>query len=230
MTLFFSLLPIYIFGNIHCFGMCGPLVMLLGQHRFRFFYFFGRLFSFTLAGFFAGELGAVLHLTLKKMYLSEIASLACGVILIVLGLKKIWAFDIKPKFIKNDGLHFLHHFTSMLMLKDKGWSTFLFGFFTILLPCGQTIVVFSACALSGDPMVGLGNGFAFALMTSPSLILAMHTLTFLKKIKNYDRVVIGCSCIAVGLLSCLRGVAEMGWMNHWILNSDNQTHFHFVIF
>lgn len=78
MTLFFSLLPLYLFGNLHCIGMCGPLVMLIGRHRHRYFYFAGRVASFSLAGLLAGELGAVLHLVLKQYFLAEIVSLMCG--------------------------------------------------------------------------------------------------------------------------------------------------------
>ena len=89
MTLFFSLLPLYLFGNLHCIGMCGPLVMLLGQHRYRFFYFAGRLASYSLAGLFAGELGAVLHVFLKQYRLAEISSLLCAIAFIVWGIQKI---------------------------------------------------------------------------------------------------------------------------------------------
>ena len=62
--------------------------MLLGQHRYRFFYFFGRLVSFSLAGLVAGELGAVLHLFLKHYYLAEIVSLICGIFMIGWGIQK----------------------------------------------------------------------------------------------------------------------------------------------
>ena len=41
MTLFLAMLPIYLFGNIHCFGMCGPLAMMIGHHRFAIGTFLG---------------------------------------------------------------------------------------------------------------------------------------------------------------------------------------------
>lgn len=231
MTLFFSLLPLYIFGNLHCIGMCGPLVMLLGQHRYRFFYFLGRLLSFSLAGLIAGELGAVLHLFLKQYYLAEIVSFTCGIFIMGWGIQKIMGRQIKRLNSRRPpALNALHHWVSTLLLKDNGWSTFLFGFFTVALPCGQTLVVFSACALTGNAWIGLGNGFAFALLTTPSLVIAMHTLTFFKKFKQYDRVIIGGCSIFVGLLACFRGLAEMGWMSHWILNPDAPASYHLVIF
>lgn len=229
MSLFISLFPLYIFGNLHCMGMCGPLVMLLGQHRYRLYYFFGRLVSFSLAGLFAGEMGAVLHLVLKRYYLAEIASLLCGIGIIWWGFQKLLGVKRKQMFTHTP-LRAIHHWISCLMLKDTIGSTFLFGFFTVVLPCGQTLVVFSACALAGDPLIGLSNGFAFALLTSPSLVAAMHTLTFFKQSRKYDRILIGGCSIAVGLLACCRGLAELGWISHWILNPESSNLYHVVIF
>jgi sulfite exporter TauE/SafE len=231
MTLFFSLLPLYLFGNLHCIGMCGPLVMLLGQHRYRLFYFLGRLLSFSLAGLIAGELGAVLHVFLKHYYLAEIVSLLCGIWIVSWGIKKMMRWQIKHlNSSKIFPLNALHRWVSTLLLKDNGWSTFLFGFFTVALPCGQTLVVFSACALAGNAWIGLGNGFAFALLTTPSLVIAMHTLTLFKKFKRYDQTIIGGCAIFVGLLAFCRGLAEIGWMPHWVLNPEAPALYHLVIF
>ena len=231
MTLFFSLLPLYLFGNLHCMGMCGPLVMLLGQHRYRFFYFAGRLTSFSLAGLIAGELGAVLHVLLKKYYLAEIVSLFCGILIMAWGLKKLIGWQGKPITVKKKSpLHFLQNWVSTLLLKDTGRSTFLFGFFTAALPCGQSLVVFTACALAGDAWIGLGNGFAFALLTTPSLALAMHSLSVFKRFKQYDRIILGSCSIAVGLLACCRGLAEMGLISHFVLNPEASPSYHLVIF
>lgn len=231
MTLFFSLLPLYLFGNLHCIGMCGPLVMLLGQHRYRNFYFLGRLASFSLAGLLAGELGAVLHLILKQYFLAEIASLACGTAMIGWGLMKLFHFQTKPLTANAHSiLNPLHRWVTTLMLKDTGWSTFLFGFFTVALPCGQTLVVFSACALAGSGWIGFCNGFAFALLTTPSLVIAMNTFKFFKQFKHYDQTILGGCAILVGALACCRGLAELGWIPHLILNPETSTHYHLVIY
>lgn len=228
MTLFFSLLPLYLFGNLHCMGMCGPLVMLIGYNQYRWFYFLGRLASFSLAGLVAGELGAVIHLTLKQYYLAEVISLLCGIFMVGWGIKMSWQ---KPKMlIKGNILNALHRWVSTLLLKDRRGSTFLFGFFTVTLPCGQTLLVFSACALAGSGWVGFGNGFAFALLTTPSLVLSMQTLHFFKRFKQYERTILGGSSIFIGVLTCCRGLAEMGWISHWILNPNASPLYHLVIF
>ena len=231
MTLFFSLLPLYLFGNVHCMGMCGPLVMLLGQHHYRAFYFVGRIVSFSLAGLIAGELGAVAHLFLKKYYLAEMLSLGFGIAIMGWGIKKMLGWSLPSLISKHHPLlNWLQKWSTTLLLKDKGWSTFMFGFFTLALPCGQTLIVFSACALVGDPWIGLANGFAFAVLTTPSLVLAMHTLTLFKHFKQYDRLILGGSSFFVGLLAFCRGLAEMGWISHWVLNPDASSHYHLVMF
>ena len=172
MTLFFTLLPIYLFGNIHCFGMCGPLVMMIGQHQFRSFYFVGRILSFSLAGLLAGAAGSVLHVFLKQYHLAEVASFLFGGIIFFLGLKTLGGWRLPRIQWMAQSMASLNRQISTLMLQDKKGATFLFGFLTVALPCGQTLVVFSACALSGDPLVGLFNGGALALLTTPSLFLA----------------------------------------------------------
>lgn len=230
MTLFFTLLPLYLFGNVHCFGMCGPLVMLIGQHRYRFLYFLGRIMSFSLAGLAAGELGAVLHVFLKQYYLAESISLFFGFFIILLGLNILFNWKWMSFLPKIKAVASLNHSLSKLMLKETPWSTFLFGFFTVALPCGQTLIVFSACALVGDALIGFMNGLAFALLTTPSLVLAMHTLTLFKKLKHHYQTVLGLSSVLVGVLACCRGLAEMEMIPHWILNPDSPTHYHIVIF
>jgi uncharacterized protein len=112
------------------------------------------------------------------------------------------------------------------MLRDQPWPTFLFGFFTIALPCGQTVVVFSACALYGDPFIGLINGLVFALLTSPALFAAMHAHRFFQKLKpSYNTIMGGCA-VLVGLLSFCRGLAELEYIPHLIINSE----YHLVIY
>lgn len=231
MTLFLSLLPLYLFGNLHCLGMCGPLVMLIGRHRYRLCYFLGRCAAFSLAGCLAGEVGAVLHLLLKRYYLAEGLSMLGGMGMMVWGVKTLvcpsqgqWTARLPP-FLKS-----VSQWIATLLLKDKGGSTFLFGFMTVALPCGQTLIVFSACALAGDAWVGLANGFALALFTTPSLALAMHAWAWLKRSPGYDRVVLGGCGLVVGLLACCRGLAEAGWIAHWVVNPEMAPGYHLVIF
>ncbi len=232
MTLFISLLPLYIFGNIHCLGMCGPLVMLIGQHRYRFWYFIGRLSSFAMAGWLAGAAGMVVYLTLHDYYIAELISLLCGTLMIVWGLQRLTNFNFfsSKKRHSYTRLNKIQKWLASLLLQDSGWTTFLFGFFTVALPCGQTLLVFSACALTGDAWIGLFNGFALAIFTTPSLFLAMHTINWLGRFKKYERLILSSSAIVVGTLAFSRGLAGIGWIQHWIINPTASPPYHFVIY
>lgn len=230
MTLFFTMLPLYLLGNFHCLGMCGPLVMMIGQHRYRAFYFIGRLLSFGLAGLLAGEVGAVLTVVLKQYHIPAATSFLFGGVIFYMGLNTLlgWKAPSFPRLEK--WLAPLHQRLANAMLRDTPSSTFLMGFFTVALPCGQTLVVFSACALAGDAWVGLFNGCAFALLTSPSLLFAMQTHLLFKKFKQYYSLVFGGCSLLIGVFAICRGLAESGWISHWVLNPDSAPYYHIVVF
>jgi len=230
MTLFMTLFPIYLFGNLHCLGMCGPLVGWICHHPFRHLYFLGRLCSYSLVGLLAGEAGAVLHISLKQIYLGEILSLCGGLFILIWGIFQILRLPFPLIKNRSPRWNTYQQKMSSLLLKENAWSTFLFGFLTVALPCGQTIIVFSACALVGSASAGLFNGFAFALLTTPSLILAMQSFKLFKKFRKFDHLVLGGSSIVVGLLACCRGLAEGGWIAHWILNPRASPLYHLVVF
>ena len=122
MTLFFAMLPVYLFGNLHCIGMCGPLVAMIGRHHFRAYYFLGRLASFTLAGWIAGALGAVVTGIFAYYHVSALASFLFGGIILAAAIASLWNRPLP-------GLSFLakpSQKLSLLMLRDRRWATFFF--------------------------------------------------------------------------------------------------------
>lgn len=222
MILLLTMLPVYLLGNLHCLGMCGPLVMMIGRNRFRYYYFFGRLVSYFLTGAIAGGLGAVLNVFLRAYQIPAAASLLFGGAILLMGLGNFFRWN-PPRLMGKLGGN-ISSSLSLLLLKDHPFSTFLFGFFTVLLPCGQTLIVFSASALSGDVWVGAFNGAAFALLSSPSLWFAMHLHGWMAKIKkNYD-VWMGVAAIFVGTVSIARGLAELEIIEHLSYPLSDQVH------
>lgn len=204
--------------------------MMIGHHRYRFFYFLGRTLAFGMAGLLAGEIGAVLNLLLSHYYLSAVTSFLFGGILLITGFCTAIRRPY-PGFVwLSTILSPMQQSLSLCLMQDRVFPTLLFGFFTIFLPCGQTLIVFSACALTGDWLAGLFNGLAFALLTSPSLILAMHAHTLFKSMKNAYNGVVATSALAIGLLAFCRGFAEMGWISHWILNPEAPYYAHIIIY
>lgn len=213
MQLFFTLLPLYLVGNFHCLGMCGPLVMLLAKHQFRYFYFLGRLLSFSLAGLIAGSLGHLLAIT----SFPSLASLLFGSIFVVGGLLTIFEKPFPGSAAFQKRFAATSSRLSLLLLQDNAYATFLFGFATVFLPCGQSLLVFSACALAQDPLIGLVNGFAFAVLTSPSLFFAMQASNLLHRFKIRSHILTGYLSLLVGLLTLARSFADLGYINHLVL-------------
>lgn len=230
MTLLLTMLPIYLFGNFHCIGMCGPLVMMISQHKYRYFYFLGRLMSFTMAGALAGGLGAVIHVFLSAYKIGALTSFIFGFLLLLISLFTLFGWHYPGYHFLSRRLAAANHTLSLLMLRDQAWPAFLFGFFTLALPCGQTLIVFSACALAGSVWVGLLNGCVFALLTTPSLFIAMHAHRLLNPLKRHYNKIVGIFGIVVAVLAICRGLAEINLIPHLILNPQANHHYHLVIF
>jgi sulfite exporter TauE/SafE len=210
--------------------MCGPLVMMIGKHRFRYFYFLGRILSFTLAGVLAGGMGEVFHVVLQEYYVPAITSFLFGFLIIAVGIANITAWTIPIPVWVSVRTASVSRSLSFLMLKDQPLATFLFGFFTIALPCGQTIIVYSALAISGDLYVGMFNGFLFALLTTPSLFIAMRAHGLLQAAKKYYGLIMGCAALFVGVLALCRGAAELNLIPHLILNPYAPEQYHFILY
>ena len=224
------MLPVYILGNLHCLGMCGPLVMMLGAHRYRYWYFLGRLTSFTLAGGLAGLLGSFLRSTLEYYRLPAMMSLIFGGVIVVLGLSAIAGRAYPGQHwiaAKTSGLS---KWMAQLSLANNRWPTFLFGVMTVLLPCGQTAMVFAACAMVGSTSVGLLNGFAFGLLTSPSLLLAMGAHRFLQSWKAHYNTIFGLLALLVGALALCRGLADLGYIQHVAKHIHHPFEAHLVLY
>lgn len=203
---------------------------MLGQHRHRWYYFLGRTSSFALAGWIAGALGSVLDAVLSVYHISAAASFAFGGAIVLIGLCSLLGRPIPGMSVLMRKLAGPNQKLSLLLLKDSRWPTFLFGMSTILLPCGQTLLVYSAVALAGDPWVGLANGIAFAVLTSPSLFLAMHAVKLLGPLKRHYNTIVGVMALAVGVLALCRGFAEVQLIPHWVLNTQADPAYHIVLY
>jgi len=230
MTLLIAMLPLYLLGNFHCVGMCGPLVMMLGKNKYRYFYFLGRTLSFTTVGALSGGIGAFLHQILSRYHLSALLSISLGGLMVVMGLTTLLGRQMPLNSYMANRFKGIHQRISELLLKDSPVTTFAFGFLTIALPCGQTIVVFSACALFGSVFIGLINGLAFALITSPALFFAMHAQKLFQRFKNQFHPLMGGLAMMVGSLAICRGLAEIEWIHHWIIHPNSLNRIHIVMF
>lgn len=205
MTLLVAMLPVYIMGNLHCLGMCGPVAMLIAASPYRGYYLLGRLFSFTLAGTLAGAFGYVLASLLQPYHLSALISIGFGLSMALIGVAILFG-----KSLILPGMHSIERKMGGLLHQKGAFSLFAFGFLTIALPCGQTLLVYSACALSGSIETGTINGLAFAVLTTPALILAMQARRFVKSADRFYRPIVGGLALFVGTGAIVRGLINAG--------------------
>lgn len=199
------MLPIYILGNFHCLGMCGPLAMMIGTSPHRGYYLLGRLISFTLAGALAGGLGYLIAAFLQPYKLSSLLSILLGFAMGWIGIA-----ILRGKPLSFKGMDKIEAKLSRLLIEKGPFSLFLFGFLSIALPCGQTLLVYSACALSGSAATGTLNGLAFAILTTPALFLAMQARHLLRAFDRFYKPVVGGVSLLIGGVSIYRGLIDAG--------------------
>jgi len=185
--------------------------------------------AFSFAGIVAGGLGAVLQSCFCTLHISAILSFFFGGMIILAGFLPIFSLDLQ-KFVGKSSLQKLSQKLAALMLKDSPWPVFLFGFMTIALPCGQTVIVYSALALEADLWLGLLHGILFACFTSPALLLAMHAQNLFPHGKKYYRPLMCLSAVIVGGVAMLRGLAQMEMIPHLVLDLHLGSDSHIALF
>ncbi len=202
-------------------------MMLLAKNRYRWAYFVGRLLSYTLAGLLSAEVGMLFFHALAQTGLSALFSIVFGLGIITLGFFSLFHLPYPgAKWLAGKTARLSTLLANLLTVYGP-YPVFLFGACTLLLPCGQTLIVFSACALEAKPIVGLVNGFAFALLTSPSLMISMSAF---KKIRTSYHLWIGCATLLVGLFAVARGIADFELIPHLIINPNAASEYHIVLF
>lgn len=221
--------PVYLLGNLHCMGMCGPLTMLLAKHPYRHAYFLGRLSSFSLAGMLAGEIGAGVQLFLHQFHISAITSLLFGSFLLLMSFRYLTSFSLPRSKKLTHLLSHLNQKISLLILKPNFSAVFCFGLATVLLPCGQSLMVFSISALLANPFLGALNGLVFALLTTPSLWITMKASYKLLTLSKRYKWIMGSALLLVAAFALLRGLADLQIIEHLSI-TPNDALFHISIY
>lgn len=203
--------------------MCGPLVSLLRGHPHKNAYFLGRISGFTIMGLLAGEMGFILQSALKDFHLLALLSLMFSLVLFFQGLTYFTKLSLPRISLLSHALQKISMRLSSLMLKETFFPIFCFGLATLLLPCGQSLLVLSFSAVSGSALLGAINGLLFSLLTTPALFLSLQ---FFKKVKFVYPAATASILFFVATLFLLRGLADMDLIPHLILNS----HYHIAIY
>lgn len=190
----------------------------------------GRTLSFTLAALCAGLFGGAVQALLIQYHIPAFTCCLFGGGIVLLGVATLVSFSLPGISWVEKRMGYASKRLTILLLQNGRLPTFLFGFSTVFLPCGQTLLVFSACAMADSLSVAAMNGFAFACFTSPSLFFAMRANRIIRFAKGYYHQVMGVLALFVGGMAILRGLAELEVIEHCVVHVGNQELLSLVLF
>jgi uncharacterized protein len=170
-------------GTGHCLGMCGPLIFAFpgqtGRFRPHLYYHLGRVATYTAIGGIMGGIGQLMagappDSTSGGAGIIKVALwLLASTLLLTLGANRLGILR-EPRWLKAISPERLPGFKSALSEASghqKPWAFFLMGAMLGFLPCGLSYGAFTQALGSASTLQGVSTAFAFALGTTPGLLL-----------------------------------------------------------
>lgn len=209
-------------GSLHCVGMCGGIVtaLTLGSHTgatYRLAYHAGRLFSYGLAGAFAGMTGAALMGAAGDT--AVIARLISALFLVALGLYLSgWWLGLSVTETLGSVLwRRLQPLGRRILPVDRHWKALLIGMLWGWLPCGMIYVALTGSLASGGVLTGAAVMISFGLGTMPALLAIGSAAQWFARLAQNRilRQAAGIVFIGLGLIIMM-----------YTLNTDSPAHAH----
>jgi len=189
-----SVFLVGLLGGIHCAGMCGGIVAVMGASAGRrplpipvraasrpaavrplgllLAYNLGRLTSYTLAGALAGALGSSAALLRHVLPLQQVAFVATNLLLVAIGLQLAGALRLAAPEAAGAALwRRLQPVAAGLLAADTPTRALRAGLVWGWVPCGMVYGVLIAALMSGSPLEGAALMLAFGVGTLPNLLL-----------------------------------------------------------
>jgi len=207
-----------LFSSLHCIGMCGSIIGTLTlslkpeirNNKLKLLpyvlnYNFGRITSYTLAGFLVGFLQAIVILPLGLENGHRILQLLSAAIMIGAGLYLAGWF---PRFayIEKAGSKLwklIEPFGRKLIPVSTHTQAYLFGVVWGWLPCGLVYAALALAATTGDVFRAGMTMLAFGLGTLPSVLgvgIMTNILTKLSQMYRFKQVV-GLLLVLIALIA-----------------------------
>ena len=180
--MYFAAIVIGFIGSMHCFGMCGPLAMLIhGRSNTRLLtnrllYNTGRISTYVILGALAGAIGEVVNVG----GIQNVLSIAAGLLILFALIFPRWSTRLSPPIALLVGK------VKLAIGKQIGnpspTSAYMSGVFNGFLPCGMVYMALALAVLQGSWIKGVAFMFLFGLGTLPALLAAAYMGTYLKRI------------------------------------------------
>lgn len=198
-------------SNLHCIGMCGPLVMAIPIKRRTNFslitgilqYNVGRIFTYFLLGILIGTIG----LSIQTFNILQWISILSGIFLILFAWRKFFPTKLNTAFKISVVYLFITRSIGTILASESPLKLSLLGMLNGMLPCGMVYLGMLNAILTGD-LFQSGLAMAiFGLGTLPSMIFAAYsaaklTPAFRSKLNRFVPVIL----TFVGTLIIIRGL------------------------
>jgi len=223
---------------LHCLGMCGSIIgtLTLSLRKeirenkallvtFVFCYNFGRITSYTVAGFLAGLVHNLLMMPLGEAVGHRILQIVSALIMAGAGLHIAGWF---PRFayIEKSGVLLwkaIEPYGRRLIPVQSRFHAFVFGMIWGWLPCGLVYAAIGLATTAGNEYRGALTMLAFGVGTLPAVVgvgVATSLMVRLSNMKKF-RQLAGVSLILLALL------AAFPWINPGVLHQMHEMHANF---
>ncbi len=213
-----------LFSALHCLGMCGSIIgtLTLSLRKeirdrksqltlFVFSYNFGRITSYTIAGYLVGLLHNVLMLPLGEGQGHRILQIISALIMTGAGLHIAGWFPRFAYIEKAGGLVWsrIEPYGRRLIPVQTLPQAYIFGMIWGWLPCGLVYAAFTLAATAGNEYRGALTMLSFGIGTLPAVVGVgiMTSLMMRLSAMRKFRQLAGITLILLGIL------AAFPWLN-----------------
>lgn len=193
-------------GSLHCFAMCGPIMMALPHSKKKNWkpilaYHSGRLSSYGILGLAGGMLGSGFSWAGWQQWIA----IAFGMVFIFYGLQQWIRFDAPQLFMRF--YEKIKQTVGYFYGNNRKKSMWILGILNGLLPCGLVYVALAGAVVSGHPM----NGFVYMILFGVGTLPMMMGVHRIGKIKGRFQMAIANRILPVitilfGVWLLLRGL------------------------
>jgi sulfite exporter TauE/SafE len=204
-------------GSLHCLGMCGGLVALLGGGGwFRLtLYNVARVNTYAALGAAAGALGTAIVAWAPLDTASRLLAVVGGAAVLAVGLQ--WLGVLAP-----GGQTLVVRVQGAIATRARGllearspWAPIAFGTANAFLPCHLIYAFVAMAAATGSVGRGALTMLAFGLGTMPAMMLAGSTTTLLRGRAAAPMMrVAGAFVLAVGIVTIARAFGPLEHAHH----------------
>lgn len=213
-------------GSGHCFGMCGPVVVLLENQQAgglsavirRVFYNVGRLAFYVFLGALAGGIGLVLTKIAGIDAALRVLRLVAALLVIAIGLNLLLETRLLA-FVEKAGARLWRRMAPLarhVLPANTLPRAMAAGFIWGALPCGLVYGAVAMAATTGNAASGATVMLAFWLGTLPALVFAGAAAARLGKLTG-NRLLRGASgllLIGIGLFALYMPLMNAGGGGH----------------